>query len=208
MTVKKCYLCEKTYTSLCDATNEAGKPCDLPMCDEHRNRIGLDTDVCNKHNNPQDIELAKKNRLEREKAKLYFREKYFNEIEVRMLGDLLYEPATIEDADKWIEERKQEEALIKNVNKRKLENEIIKGIESEKAIRKSMATLRIMSKNCKEYKDDLVYKDRYTSLRLGIDALEKQIELMGWIEKLEREDKYSMRMIKEIVDILREVLIL
>jgi hypothetical protein len=116
---KKCYICGRPYTSLCDATNKDGEPCDLPMCDTHRNRVGLglDVDVCDIHNNHIDREQAKKNRFEREKAKLHFRERYFTEIEFRMLGDLLYEPATIKDADKWIEERKQEETLIKSAKK-------------------------------------------------------------------------------------------
>lgn len=205
---KKCHICGRPYTSLCDATNKDGEPCDLPMCDTHRNRVGLDVDVCDVHDNHIDREQAKRNRHERGKAKLHFRERYFNEIEIRMLGDLLYEPATIKDADKWIEERKQEETLIKSANKRKLENEIVARIESKKAIRKSITALRIMSENCNKYEDCLAYKDRYTSLILGMDALKKQIELMEWIEELGKENEYDMRMIKEVVDILREVSIL
>lgn len=205
---KKCYICGKPYTSLCDATNKNGEPCDLPMCDEHRNRVGLDVDVCDNHNNYIDKKQAKENRYEREKARLYFRERYFNEIEIRMLGDLLYEPATIKDVDKWIEERKQKEVLIENANKRELKNEIVAKIESKKAIRESIAALKIMSENCNKYEDDLAYKDRYTSLKLGIGALKKQIELMEWAEELGKEDEYNIKMIKEVVDILREVSIL
>ena len=65
-----------------------------------------------------------------------------------------------------------------------------------------------MSENCNKYEDYLAYKDRYTSLILGMDALKKQIELMEWIEELGKENEYDMRMIKEVVDILREVSIL
>ena len=140
---KKCHICGRPYTSLCDATNKDGEPCDLPMCDTHRNRVGLDVDVCDVHDNHIDREQAKKNRH-----------------------------------------------------------------ESKKAIRKSITALRIMSENCNKYEDYLAYKDRYTSLILGMDALKKQIELMEWIEELGKENEYDMRMIKEVVDILREVSIL
>lgn len=64
-----CYICKKPMTSLCDATRNDGQPCDLPMCDEHRIKVGPDTDVCKYHNYPKFIEQAKKNRVELEKEK-------------------------------------------------------------------------------------------------------------------------------------------
>ena len=207
---KKCYVCGKPYTSLCDATNENMEPCNMPMCDNHRNRVsdGLDIDVCDKHNNPKDIEQAKKNRIERERARLYFRERYFAEIELRKPGDMFYDPATKKEVDDWIEKRKKEDIRIMEEAESRDVNKLRSRLEHKKAIRKAITGLRIMSENCKGYKDDLAFKDRYVSLALGIDALKKQIKLTGWIEKLEKENKYDMRMIKEIKDILVEISIM
>ncbi len=123
---KKCYICGKPHTSLCDATNENGEPCDMPMCNEHRNRAseGLDVDVCDKHNNPKDIEQAKKNRIERERAKIYFRDRYFREIKTRALQDMLFEPATKKEADEWIEKRKQQDEAIRAIGEKE-KNKIV-----------------------------------------------------------------------------------
>lgn len=215
---KKCYICGRPYTSLCDATNENGEPCDMPMCDKHRNSVAIDVDVCNRHNNPKDREQAKKNRLEREKARLYFRDRY-GEIETRMLNDVLFEPATMKEADEWIEERKREDKAIKERIKEKKTNDIIAKIESKKAINKSIKALENLIKHIKTQhmlkdidgdttlEDIETYRNRFVALGLGISALKKQIELMEWIEKLEKENEYDMKMIKELKDILKEVMI-
>lgn len=61
----KCYACGRPSTSLCDATRKDGKPCDLPMCDFHRNRVGdklIDVDVCHYHNSAKYKKQAIKNR--------------------------------------------------------------------------------------------------------------------------------------------------
>ena len=215
---KKCYICGKPYTSLCDATNENGEPCDIPMCDEHRNRVTIDVDVCNHHNNPKDREQAKKNRLERERARLYFRSRY-GEVETRMLSDILFEPATMKEVDEWIEKRKREDKAIKERIKEKKINDIIAKTESKKAINKSIKVLENLIEHIKTQhmlkdidgdttsEDTEIYRDRFVALRLGLNGLKKQIELIEWIEELERENEYDMKMIKEFKDILKEVTI-
>lgn len=55
--------------------------------------------------------------------------------------------------------------------------------------------------------DTEIYRDRFVALRLGLSGLKKQIELIGWIEELERENEYDTKMIKEFKDILKEVTI-
>lgn len=65
----RCHVCGKPATSLCDATKRDGYPCDAPMCEEHRHRVGEDTDVCKYHNRPNFIKQAIENRKERERVK-------------------------------------------------------------------------------------------------------------------------------------------
>lgn len=65
-----CHICGKPMTALCDATRKDGKPCDIPMCDEHRYTVGDDTDVCMYHNSPKYIKQAKENRIKREETKI------------------------------------------------------------------------------------------------------------------------------------------
>lgn len=61
----RCHVCGKPMTALCDATRKDGRPCDNPMCDEHKHTVGPDVDVCEYHNSPKYIESALKNRSER-----------------------------------------------------------------------------------------------------------------------------------------------
>ena len=58
----RCHVCGKPHTALCDATKANGKPCDLPMCDDHKHTVGVDTDVCRYHNYPKYIKQAIENR--------------------------------------------------------------------------------------------------------------------------------------------------
>lgn len=60
-----CHVCGQPMVALCDATRKDGNPCDLPLCEEHRHRVGVDTDVCDYHNYPKYIEQAIKNREQR-----------------------------------------------------------------------------------------------------------------------------------------------
>lgn len=218
-TYKKCYICGKPYTSLCDATNKDEKPCDKPMCDEHRNRVIADVDVCHEHNNIKDREQAKENRLEREKARLYFKERY-GEVETRMLNDILFEPATREEVDEWIEERKRVDKAMRKVLNQKAANKAIAKTENKKAINNSIEVLNDLIQHIKTQhmlkdldgdatpKDIEKYKDRFIGLKLGISALGKQIELLEWIERLENEDEYNMKMIRDLKDILNEITIM
>ncbi|MCK9470703.1 MAG: hypothetical protein M0Q88_02990 [Bacilli bacterium] len=98
----RCYVCGKPMTSLCDATRKDGKPCDMPMCDEHRNRIATDLDVCKYHNYPKYIEQARENRIKREEARLYFIEEYQKQ-DFRVVPGHWPDFATKEDVDKWID---------------------------------------------------------------------------------------------------------
>jgi hypothetical protein len=66
---KKCYMCGKPATILCDAPksdNLFGLSCDIPMCKDHAHRIGPDNDVCGYHYNEMSIRQAKKNRYKLE----------------------------------------------------------------------------------------------------------------------------------------------
>ena len=219
---KKCYICGKPHTSLCDATNENGEPCDMPMCNEHRNRAseGLDVDVCDKHNNPKDIEQAKKNRIERERAKIYFRDRYFREIKTRALQDMLFDPATRKEVDEWIEKRKQEDKKI-------IEEEINRDIakrEKKKTINKSIEVLNDLVLYIKNQhmlndadgnttpEDIKTYKARFIGLKLGANALKKQIKLMEKIDELEEKENEhasseARKLVKEFGNMLKEVLI-
>lgn len=100
--IKKCYVCGKPMTSLCDATNDNGKPCDRPMCEEHRNRVGSDLDVCEHHDNPNDIQQAEKNRQQREEARKYFIEEYRKQ-DFRVVPGHWPDFANKDEVDKWID---------------------------------------------------------------------------------------------------------
>lgn len=89
-------------TSLCDATKKDGTPCNLPMCDKHRHRVGDDIDVCQYHNHPKYIEQAKKNRAEREEARKYFFEEYQKQ-DFRVFPGHWPDFASKEEVDKWID---------------------------------------------------------------------------------------------------------
>jgi hypothetical protein len=64
-----CY-CGRKAVAYCDAPNTHSiktwlgvlSTCDAPLCEEHRHKIDIDTDVCPQHNNEVSIKLAKKNR--------------------------------------------------------------------------------------------------------------------------------------------------
>lgn len=43
------------------------------------------------------------------------------------------------------------------------------------------------------------------STKLAIEALKKQIELSEWTKELGRENKYDIRTVSEIIDILKEI---
>lgn len=109
-----CHVCGKPMTSLCDATKKDGTPCDIPMCDEHRHTVGLDTDVCCYHNYPKYIKQALENRKERAKKEKegniykiapeiedYFIEQY-GKSDIRVVPGHWPVMKTKEDVDKWI----------------------------------------------------------------------------------------------------------
>lgn len=98
----KCYVCGRPSTSLCDATRKDGKPCNIRMCDEHRNRIAVDLDVCKYHNYPKFIEQARENRILREEARLHFIEEYQKQ-EFRVAPGHEPDFATVEEVDEWID---------------------------------------------------------------------------------------------------------
>jgi hypothetical protein len=63
-TAKKCD-CGKKADAFCDAVvNIDGRirTCDKPLCNEHRNTVADDTDVCEEHNNEISVKLAIENR--------------------------------------------------------------------------------------------------------------------------------------------------
>ena len=80
----RCHICGKPMVALCDATRKDGTPCDAPMCEEHRYRVGEDTDVCKYHNSQKYIKKALEKHKEMKEAKGYFFKKsagnspYFN----------------------------------------------------------------------------------------------------------------------------------
>lgn len=102
----KCYVCGKPMTSLCDATRKDGKPCDNPMCDEHRNMIATDLDVCDYHNYPKYTEQARQNRINREEARIYFIERY-KESNFRVVPGHWPDFATVEEVDDWMEKHEK-----------------------------------------------------------------------------------------------------
>lgn len=99
---KFCYVCGKPMTSLCDASKKDGTPCDLPMCDEHRHRVGKDVDVCGYHMHPKYVSQARKNRAEREEARKYFIEEYQKQ-DFKVVPGHWPDFATKKDVDKWID---------------------------------------------------------------------------------------------------------
>lgn len=113
---KSCHICGKPMTSLCDATRKDGKPCDLPMCDEHRVRVAVDLDVCKYHNYPKYIEQARDNRIMREEAKLYFIEEYQKQ-DIRVAPGHWPDFATKEEVDKWIEGLRVQKEIMEELFK-------------------------------------------------------------------------------------------
>jgi hypothetical protein len=108
----RCLECGEPMVALCDATKKDGTPCDAPMCEKHRYRVGSDTDVCKYHNYPRYIEQALQNRKERAEMESWIF-KVDPEIEEYFLDQ--YEKAgfsvvpghwpdmkTKEDVDAWI----------------------------------------------------------------------------------------------------------
>jgi hypothetical protein len=57
-----CHYCGKPHTSLCDYPLANGKTCDRPMCNSCKTRIGPDLDVCQEHNNHQDVITTQRGR--------------------------------------------------------------------------------------------------------------------------------------------------
>ena len=101
---KVCYICGKPMTSLCDATRKDGRPCDIPMCDEHRNRVGEDlddVDVCDYHNYPKYIKQATENRKILDDVMVYFYEEYQKQ-DIRVVAGHWPEFKTKKEVDDWI----------------------------------------------------------------------------------------------------------
>ena len=99
-TLSRCIICRKPSIALCDATRKDGTPCDAPMCEKHRNRVGVDTDVCKFHNSPKYINIALENRKRMEGAKKYFIEKY-QRSPVRVTPGHWPEFRSKEQVDEW-----------------------------------------------------------------------------------------------------------
>lgn len=98
----RCYICGKPMAARCDATKKDGKPCNLPMCEEHRNRVAddLDVDVCGFHNRPGHIAQAIENRAKREEAREYFIDKY-SRANFRVVPGHWPDFSTKEEVDEW-----------------------------------------------------------------------------------------------------------
>ncbi len=105
-TKNRCYICGAPSVALCDATKKDGTPCDLPMCEKHRNRVGDDIDICQYHNYPKYIKQAKENRAKREEARKYFIEEYQKQ-NFRVVPGHWPDFATKEEVDKWIDMQKK-----------------------------------------------------------------------------------------------------
>lgn len=97
-----CHECGRPMTSQCDATRKDGRPCDLPMCDEHRHKVAEDTDVCKYHFHTKYIRQAISKREEREEARRYFLEEYKKQ-DFRVAHGHWPDFATKEEVDQWIE---------------------------------------------------------------------------------------------------------
>jgi hypothetical protein len=102
----RCYVCGKPMTALCDATRKDGKPCNAPMCDEHKNTIGPDMDVCEYHNHPKYTKQAINNRVKRDDARKYFQKKMKDE-DFGIVPGHHPDFATITEVDKWISIQKE-----------------------------------------------------------------------------------------------------
>lgn len=61
-----CHICGSPMVALCDATKKDGAPCNAPLCEKHRYKVGEDVDVCKYHNHPKYIQTALKNRASME----------------------------------------------------------------------------------------------------------------------------------------------
>jgi hypothetical protein len=46
---KKCCVCSKPSTVLCDWKIGGGKTCDRPICEDHAEHVGDDKDLCPEH---------------------------------------------------------------------------------------------------------------------------------------------------------------
>lgn len=108
---KMCYVCGRRSVSLCDASKENGEPCDMPMCEEHRNKIGVDLDVCEYHSNKKDILQAGENRVKREDAKEYFIQEYLKQ-DIRVVPGHWPDFATKEEVDDWLEKQNKHYKLF------------------------------------------------------------------------------------------------
>jgi len=54
---KPCACCGKPAVSLCDYPLNRVQTCDMPLCRDCRAHVGMDTDLCPKHNTPEAIDL-------------------------------------------------------------------------------------------------------------------------------------------------------
>jgi hypothetical protein len=97
----RCHECGKPVTALCDATKKDGTICDMPMCDEHRHRVGKDVDVCKYHNHPKYIKTAINNRKKLKEVEAYFIEQY-KKASFRVVPGHWPEFKSKEEVDKWI----------------------------------------------------------------------------------------------------------
>jgi len=121
----RCHVCGKPMTALCDATRRDGKPCNLPMCEEHRHRVAdvINVDVCNR---PHYIAQAVENRIKREEAQKYFFKKY-QQANIRVVPGHWPDFKSKEEVDSWFESMENLYNFIsKNEGKKsQLPNQII-----------------------------------------------------------------------------------
>lgn len=115
--VPTCHVCGKPYTSLCDATKKDGKSCGLPMCDEHRNSVGEDVDVCKFHNYPVYIEIAKSNRVKRDEDMANQVNTFLSYAKRKKADEGIKEMFDDWDKDILMEEELEKQELIKLIEK-------------------------------------------------------------------------------------------
>lgn len=119
---KKCYFCDRPMTSLCDSEKEDGTTCDLPMCDEHKVNIGVDTDVCPKHYNQEGVYVALVNRDKRDEAQNYF-VKIYPTLEFAVVPGHWPDFETVEQVDEWIEMQMKMREVAREIFEKENDND-------------------------------------------------------------------------------------